>query len=271
MQKKKDPSKGYVVVATKRQAFLAAAQNLAEGILDYDLNAKITLFAQKSWVEDPEYKKYFAPFDQVIVTPGDTARQKMWGMAKSPYDQTFYMDSDIEIAHKDILNVFDHLEDNDLVFTELTREASPAFVEWDWGPNHLADGWKGAPDHLSACGGVCLYNFKNPLVKDFMMDWFFLFHAQREGSWSPKEFDCIKTGNFRQWDQLTLWWLLYHSPKYKSLKWKFFDDNFRWNYFAIFGLMDPPSNYKKLDPRRTYSDGPVCFHHSAKMKKDFII
>ena len=105
------PSKGFVTVASKRKQFIMGADNLKESILDYYPEAKITLFTEQRFIDDPECQTYFRDFDQVIATPAGTNREKMWGMANSPYDLTFYMDADIEIRHEDIKNVFDHLED----------------------------------------------------------------------------------------------------------------------------------------------------------------
>ena len=227
---KETPSKGYVIVATKRTQFLMGAQNLAESILDYYEDARITLFTEQRFIDDPATQKYLTSYEQVLPTPGDHIREKMYGMANSPYDLTFYLDADIEIFDEDIQKVFDHLEDGkyDMVYVNLTKEGAKHFAEWEWGPNLYDNGWRGVPDHLAHCGGVALYDMRNPLVKEFMNDWYTLFIKQKDGSWDPDEFKAITRGNFRQWDQLTLWWLIYHSPKYKSLKWKFFEDNYRW-------------------------------------------
>lgn len=271
--KKKNPTKGFLTVATKRKQFLMGADNLKESLLDHYPEAKITLFTEQHFIDDPECQQYFRDFDQVLPTLSNTNREKMWGMANSPYDLTFYMDADIEIIHEDISNVFDHLEDGkyDMAYVNLTKEGAKHFAEWEWGPNLYDDGWKGVPDHLSHCGGVALYDTRNPLINEFMMDWYNLYLTQRIGKWTPKEFDNIKVGNFRQWDQLTLWWLIYHSPKYKSLKWKFFDDNYRWNYFTSFGFnKDGSHNCHKVDTKRDYwktNPDPVVIHYSSWMDK----
>ena len=105
-----------------------------------------------------------------------------------------------------------------------------------------------------------------------MNDWYEFFLKQETGEWNPIEFQCIQKGNFRQWDQLTLWWLIYHYPKYKSLKWKFFKDNYRWNYFTSFGFnKDGTHNCHVVDPKRDYwktNPHPVVIHYSSWMDKD---
>jgi len=270
---KEQPTKVFVTVATKRKTFLIGADNLKESLLDHYSDAKITLFTEQQFIDDPDCQKYFRDFDQVLPTFSNTNREKMWGMASSPYDLTFYMDADIEIVHDDVINVFDHLEDGkyDMAYVNLTKEGAKHFAEWNWGPNLYDDGWRGVPDHLAHCGGVALYDMRNPLIKDFMMDWYELFLKQQNGHWNPPEFDYIRKGNFRQWDQLTLWWLVYHSPKYKSLKWKFFDDNYRWNYFTSFGFnTDGTHNCHIVDPKRNYwekTPNPVVVHYSSWMDK----
>jgi len=271
-QNQKNPSKGFVTVATQTIHFIIGAQNLAESILDYDEEARVTLFTEQHFIDDPEMQKYFTPFEYVLPTPGDHKREKMYGMANSPYDLTFYMDADIQIDHEDITKVFDHLDDgSDMVYVNLTREGARHFAEWNWGPNLYDNGFKGVPDHLAHCGGVALYDMRNPLVKEFMSDWYTLYLKQESRKWNPPEFDYIKKGNFRQWDQLTLWWLIYHSPKYRSIKWKFFDDNYRWNYFTSFGFnKDGTHNCHLMDPKRDYwktTPHPVVIHYSSWMDK----
>jgi hypothetical protein len=272
-QAQKDPSKGFVTVATRTKQFIIGAQNLAESLLDHYEDAKITLFTEQRFIDDPKMQVYFSPFDKILPTPGDHKREKMYGMANSPYDLTFYMDADIEIQHDDISKVFDHLEDGkyDMVYVNLTREGAKHFAEWNWGNNLYDEGWRGVPDHLAHCGGVALYDTRNPLVKEFMNDWYTFYLKQESREWNPPEFDYIKTGEFRQWDQLTLWWLIYHSPKYKSLKWKFFEDNYRWNYFTSFGFnRDGTHNCHLMDPKRDYwktSPTPVVVHFSSWMDK----
>ena len=271
-QNQKNPSKGFVTVATQTIHFIIGAQNLAESILDYDEEARVTLFTEQHFIDDPEMQKYFTPFEYVLPTPGDHKREKMYGMANSPYDLTFYMDADIQIEHEDITKVFDHLDDgSDMVYVNLTREGARHFAEWNWGPNLYDNGFKGVPDHLAHCGGVALYDMRNPLVKEFMSDWYTLYLKQESRKWNPPEFDYIKKGNFRQWDQLTLWWLIYHSPKYRSIKWKFFDDNYRWNYFTSFGFnKDGTHNCHLMDPKRDYwktTPHPVVIHYSSWMDK----
>lgn len=251
MNQSKEPSKGFVVVATKKKQFLIGAENLCQSILDFYEDAKITLFCEQKWIDDPECQVYFTDFDQVIATPGDHIREKMWGMANSPYDLSFYIDADCEVAHEDIEYSFDRLDGHDMVFVELQRKTKHHFAEWDWGDGEL--------DHLTHCGGICLYDKRNPLVVDFMNDWYYNYKNQKIGKFEPEEYKTVP-GSYREWDQLTLWYQLWHDPKYKSIKWKFFEDNYRWNYYTSFGFnKDGTHNYGVVDP--------VIIHYSAWMDK----
>jgi len=196
----KNPSKGFITVATRQKQFLIGAENLCQSILDHYEDAKVTLFTEQRFIDDPECQHYFTDFDQVIATPSNTDREKMWGMANTPYDITMYMDADIEIAHDDIATVFDRIEDQDMMWVELKKETAHHFAEWDWG--------NGKIDHLTHCGGVCLYRSDNPLIREFMQDWYDLYLQSKAGEWAPKETDGVPKSFFR-WDQLPLWWLLW--------------------------------------------------------------
>lgn len=257
MSRLEKPSKGYVTVATKEKSFLSSAINLCESILDFDINAKVTLFTDQEFFDTEN----LSMFDKVIVPPKDPyinvkngagPREKMWGMANTPYDLTLYLDADIEIIHEDILSVFDRLEDNyDMVWVELKRETAGHFAMWDWGNGDL--------DHLTHCGGVCLYRASNPLVREFMLDWYNIHMDMRSGIDLPEECKSVPKA-FWKWDQLTAWWLIWHSSKYKEIKWKFFEDNYRWNYYSSFGFnFDGTHNYGVVDP--------VVVHHSSTLDK----
>ena len=48
--KKKNPTKGFLTVATKRKQFLMSADNLKESLLDHYPEAKITLFTEQRFI-----------------------------------------------------------------------------------------------------------------------------------------------------------------------------------------------------------------------------
>ena len=114
-----EKSKGYVIVASNKINFYRYAINLAESILDYYEDAKITLFCEE-WMFEEQHRDLF---DQVIWC-GNHYREKLWGMAKTPYDITMYLDADMECEHEDIAKVFDQLGDNEILLTALTEDRS---------------------------------------------------------------------------------------------------------------------------------------------------
>ena len=92
-----------------------------------------------------------------------------------------------------------------------------------------------------------------------MSDWYDLYFKSKSGEWRPKETSKVPPSFFR-WDQLPLWWLLHYSEKYKSIKWKYFHDNYRWNYYTSFGFnKDGTHNYGVVDP--------IVIHFSSWMDK----
>lgn len=240
-----EPSKGYLIVASRKITFLTSAFNLIDSLKYHNPNAKIALFTEKKW-----FKEDF-PWEDVdyLFECGDHIREKLYGIANSPFDQTFYIDADCVVEHSDITNVFDHLLNHDIVFVELLKEQKVHFAEHDW---------NNGKDWLKHCGGVCLYDTRNPLVKDFMLDWYEIFIKQDSGDWWP---DSSIPRTLSRWDQFTLWWLINKEPKYKELKIKIFEDNYRWNYFSSYGFKkDGTCNYGVIDP--------VIIHYSSWMDKD---
>lgn len=240
-----EPTKGYLIVASKKITFLTSAFNLIDSIKYYNPDAKIALFTEKRWFNE-DY-----PWDDVdhLFECGEHFREKLYGIANSPFDQTFYIDADCVVEHEDITNVFDRLDGKDMVFVELLGEQKGHFAEHDW---------NGGKDWLKHCGGVCLYDTRNPLVKDFMNDWYEIFLKQDSGDWWP---DNSIPKSLNRWDQFTLWWLIHREPKYKDLKITFFEDNYRWNYFSSYGFnTDGTHNYGVVDP--------VIIHYSSWMDKD---
>ena len=106
-----EPTKGYVIVASRKKFFYVSAINLMESIKDYYPEAQITFVVEERFLDGQERIA-----DNVIFCDNH-ARAKLIGMAKSPYDITFYVDADIECEHEDIATIFDKLDGHDLMFT----------------------------------------------------------------------------------------------------------------------------------------------------------
>lgn len=215
-----EPTKGYVIVASRREVFYVFAMNLMESILEFYPDAKFCLVTEERFLDGREKMA-----DKVIFC-NDHKRAKLWGMAQSPYDITFYIDADTECEHGDIEHVFDELGDYDVLFTGLPEERSYCYAQLKF---------PGGQFYL--CGAVCLYDMRNPLVKEFMQDWYDLTVKQYAGTWWPTKEDGtwdedLYPRSLARWDQFTLWWLTQKEPKYKDLKVGVFEDDARWNYFS---------------------------------------
>ena len=245
-----EPSKGFVVVASKRSNFYLYAINLMETVKDYYPEAHITFVTEKHFLDGRE------DIADNIILCDDHYRAKLWGMAQTPYDITMYIDADMECEHEDIMTVWDNLGDNDLVFHELTVERSKYYTVRHFELDGVRNkGW------FKLCGGVCLYRSSNPLVMEFMREWFFLYDEQLHNTWKPECFTNEKQWDkdLRHFDQTTLWYMINKIDKYKDLKIGFFEDDIRWNYFTQY----------QYDNLQSKSGKPPIFRHfSGCLSKD---
>lgn len=215
-----EPSKGYVIVASRRNFFYVSALNLIESIRDFYPEANICLVTEEKFLDGREKIA-----DQIVYCD-DHKRAKLWGMAKTPWDISFYIDADTECEHEDIEHVFDELGDYDVLFTGLPEERSYCYAEL-----------KFPGGQFQLCGAVCLYDMRNPLVREFMHDWYDLTVKQYANDWWPTKSDGswdeeLYPRSLARWDQFSLWWLVNKEPKYQNLKVGIFEDDARWNFFS---------------------------------------
>ena len=92
-----------------------------------------------------------------------------------------------------------------------------------------------------------------------MEDWDYYYRLQNLEQWWPDMKDGkpdydMHPNHLAKWDQFTLWWLLEKNPKYKDIKLKYFDEEIRWNFYAIF----PESE--------NYTDNPIIVMHYSGQK-----
>ena len=106
----KKPSKGYLVVASRKPNFYSLAINCIESIKDYYPDAKCCLVTEEKFLDGRE------DIADDLIFCDDHYRAKLWGMANSPYNITMYIDADSEIEHEDIATVFDELNNNDMMY-----------------------------------------------------------------------------------------------------------------------------------------------------------
>jgi len=243
------PNNGYLAVASRTKPFYYSAINLLESIKDWYPEAQTCLVVDKDLADDRVKN-----IDHVIYTEKQNMyRAKLWGMSKTPFDKTFYIDADMECVHEDIEFVFDELKDCDLMFQELKQERDKVFKN-----RYFPAG------AFRLNGGACLYNSANPKVIDFLSRWYELFNLQHSKQWWPRDekgnIDNYTYGpqeEMRHWDQFTLWWLTNKEEEWKDLKVGIFEDDLRWNYFTSFQRFS-------LVPKKP----PVLLHYSSAMSKD---
>lgn len=244
------PSKGFVIVASKNSNFYTYAVNLMESIKDFYPEALITLVTEERFIDERADEA-----DQIIFCDNHY-RAKLWGMSQSPYDITMYVDADMDCEHEDITKVWDELGDRDMVFHELTPEREKYYAIREF---RYDDGI----EKFTLCGGVCLYRSGNPLVREFMEEWFELFNKQHNNMWIPEGFEKQQWDrDLKHFDQTTLWWLTEKEEKYKDLKIGIFRDDIRWNYFTQYGY----EGLKSIEGKP-----PILRHYSGSLKKDVLI
>ncbi|CAB5221216.1 hypothetical protein UFOVP247_110 [uncultured Caudovirales phage] len=207
---------GYVYVASLNSAYYKAAVNSAISLRDNYPEANITLFTHEKFIKDSDRKF----FNNIVTGIPVHSRAKMWGMARSPYEKTLYLDCDTEIRSENIKNVFDILGDNDIMFTRIIKHVSNT--------RRIDD-----DNDLEYHGGVILYN-NTPLIKKLMNDWYELYDFQINCDWSNSIFSKYDK-RMRPWDQFTIWYLLFRDKKYSKIKHDFFPDGgHAYNYIYLF-------------------------------------
>ena len=216
---------GYVYVASMSRAFYKAAVQSADSLKDFYPEAKITIFTHPEFFEERDRKL----FEHVHLDAPYHTRAKMEGMARTPYDRTFYLDSDTEIRSEKIKDVFDILDGNDIMFTKIIPHVSNT--------RRIDD-----ENNLEYHGGVILYNNKPQTIK-LIEDWYELYRYQKSTPWKESKFSQYDEG-MKPWDQFTIWYLLFKDPRYSNIKHKFFP-NGGTSYNFIYLLEDPSAKANK--------------------------
>ena len=251
-----EPTKGYLVVASRTKFFYLSACNLIESVRDFYPEAKFCLVTEEHLLDD--YGRSIA--DDIIICD-DHKRAKIRGMAQSPYDLTFYIDADTECEHEDIAKVFDLYNGHDVLFTGLPKERHYCYAEVFFPGATKPNGEKAGFD---LCGGVCLYDMTKPLVREFMQAWFDLTVEQYAGRWWPKKADGSEDlenypASFKRWDQFSLWWLVNKDERFcNDLSVGIMEDDARWNY------------YSKYKAELNHNKEPIVIRHysSATAKQE---
>lgn len=224
---------GYVYVASLSKSYYKAAVRSAISLKDNYPDAKITLFTHEEFVDESD--NVF--FENIITGIPVHIRAKMYGIAKTPYDRTLYLDCDTEIYSSEISKVFEFLDDgSDIKFSPIISHVSKS--------RKIDEN-----NQLEYHGGVILYNNK-PLTISLMKDWYDLYLEQISCKWHLSQFK--EFSNLMQpWDQFTMWYLLHEVAKYKNIKSGFIDNgNLKWNYIYLLEDVTNPKNepYREIEP-----------------------
>jgi len=192
---------GFIYVASHDKLFYEFALFSAESLRTFYPKAHITLFTHEAFVDNRAKEL----FDNIITGIPVHARAKMWCMARTPYQKTFYNDVDSQIISRKIKNVFTEIEECDMFFTESYWHTT-ANYKWSFFD-------KAQKIPVLYHGAVCCYN-KTDLVIDFMQTWFDEYVKQKqEKTWNYdfaypewKQFDMftlwrLTSGNFEEFDR----------------------------------------------------------------------
>lgn len=228
MNKKKQQSKGFLIVASMSKAYYDAAILLAISIHDFYPDAKIAFFTHPEFMRDQD--RYL--FDYINLDIPKDIRAKLWALDKTPYDITLYMDADTEVQHDDFVTVFDQLGKNDILFTRVRLYSGRVqyFTVGDSDKEFL-------PYH----GGLFLYR-KTKNMLQFMREWYINYKKQRTSPWPYPEYPEV----LKPWDQFTIYRMLREEWKGK-IKVGIFEDDARWNFVR---------NYRKDE-----TDKPIIVWH----------
>jgi|TARA_R110000744_G_scaffold99133_2_gene191535 hypothetical protein len=208
-------TKGYIYVASLRKDYYIAAKKSAESLKDFYPEANVTLFTHADWVELDDYKL----FDQIRTHDGlgndmpMNNRAKLWALSTSPYDVTMYLDCDTMIEHEDIRYAFDHLKDNDVIFT-LNRPYNAKITK-------LND-----DESMKYHCGIFVYR-KNKATTKLMDDWYKYYLIQS----APMHDVSPYPESVKPWDTFTMWYLLNKTAHKDTVTvGEFGSPDARWNF-----------------------------------------
>lgn len=224
-------SNGYVYVASLSKAYYKAAIRSADSLKDFYPEAKITLFTHPEFFQESDRQL----FENVHLDIPYHSRAKMYGIARTPYKNTLYIDADTEIRSSKIKDVFDILGNNDIMFTKILPHVSKT-TRID------------SQNNLEYHGGIVLYNNKKSTI-NLMKAWFDLYEYQTTTPWNEskfKEYDI----KMQPWDQFTMWYLLHKEKKFSKIKHDFFPNGgTEFNYISYLEFKSIPQNknYKNIE------------------------
>jgi hypothetical protein len=230
---------GFMYAATCKEPYLHSAIYSAESLKDYYPEANITLYTEERWLP---FANNSGVFDSIITDCPYNIRTKLYMLAKTPYDKTFYIDADTEIMHKDISLIFDQLSnDADVCVTQIRKYAgAEVFLTKEKNDN----------ERMTHHCGLFGY-WKKPHILNFMDAWYKQFKYQLTNEFTLKYPEYLTS--VKQWDQFAWWFLL--NIKNHNLKIDIMEDDARWNFV---------NTYKKTESKSDI----VIMHHT--LNKEWI-
>lgn len=212
-------TEGFLLVATIHKKYLTAAQFLADSLKEYT-NHSVTLFTEDDWVNDSGN----SIFDNVYGGAPKSSRAKLWALDKTPYDVTCYLDSDMICQSNNAQNVFDLLEDNDIVFGKIEPRVSSKI----W--------WKNKMDVPH--GGMFVWK-NSKKMKSFMNEWWknWIIHQQNNWRWGNKYIQP----EAKFWDQFPLQIMLLDDEDewFRSdIKWSWIKNHHIWNWIYLYDYLE---------------------------------
>ena len=204
---------GYIYVASLNAMYYELAILSAQSLKDLHPQAHVTLFTHDTFVDDRAVQL----FDNIVTNIPVHRRAKMWCMARTPYDNTYYNDCDSIIIHPDIAKVFDGITDKihmtkNLVYTIARRELE--YIDKD---RKLFPYFHGA---------VAWYK-KNDLNVEFIDTWWNEYIKQLANPWPHDEWSH---DIWRGFDMFTLWSMVNAMyPEYEKFKDRVVEGDRRFN------------------------------------------
>lgn len=159
----------------------------AKSLKDVYPEANVTLFTHECYVDDRAEQV----FDNVVTGIPIHRRAKMWCMARTPYDQTFYNDVDSLIIHPDIKDVFNDLDDHIWMAENMHHTISTPdlyYIDQDNG-------------HYPLFNGAVAWYKKTDYNLEFMETWWSEYVKQWSSPWPYEQYSDI----WREWDMFTHW------------------------------------------------------------------
>ena len=190
-------SEGYIYIASLKKLYYELGLESAMGLRDFHPEANITLYTHDKFIDDD---RPFQVFNNVVTNIPIHRRAKMWCMARTPYDKTYYNDCDSFVVHPDISKVFNDMGDKIYMCKNLMHTVSQKVLTY-------FDNQGNFPIYH---GAVAWYK-KNDYNIEFMDAWWKEYIKQLHSPW-----DQPYNPVWQRFDMFTLWRL--HTGRIPGLE-----------------------------------------------------